>query len=735
MRKINSIFFLLKDKFLSLLVFCLAIFCLINIVINHDDNLTVISNALAVILVLIYFFNFEKKFFSEIVIEKLKNSRMQLFRSFYQKRWLITHLFFIIFILLVTFNPLLNFNWLNKYQALVVVLTIGFGCLTFWHNSERVLKEIKMEKNREENFENQRKQFFNKKFVLISNLDWQINLKIYWKNKNYFKYVFYLFLSPLIFLIRIPYVIIRWMYKEGWKYSIVLLLLLIIGIATRFYGLGDYDLRDDELFVNSVAYNYLQEGDFYKWDWIHDTSGKNTDCLEVDPYCNYTRGWPYTLTVVPAYWLLGVSEFSTRLPGALFGVISILVIYFIAKFFIKNKNFALLAAFLFTFSPVMIQWSRFPRMYSLLIPVFSLTVYFVYRAIDEKRAYKFNNKILSQIVKTLDFNYTFILWSFFLLWLSCVLHVGAFILVPFIILFIFIKFLFTKEKRYLYLLFIIFIIPALFFFIFKPIFDLIIEQILQWGAPGYRIRYMDYLLEYPLTKSLSFLWILISSVFAVTQYKHKLPLRFFYLLMIVGGSLLTYTFIMKTGLFIDSRYISFVVPMAFILICLAAFLIIKTVNNRVFSIVFVLLIMLITLVAFFDFSKKYYNFNNYPQLRQAYQIIKNNYQPGELVISNSLRAYYLWGLKTEDIYKMEWRMGYSFDEFMSRIMLYDSGWLVWEVDKVEMHIRPEIYNYAENNFTKYHGTGIDDTGVDVYYFDRNSLQGAGSLINVDRQSN
>jgi cytochrome bd-type quinol oxidase subunit 2 len=50
--------------------------------------------------------------------------------------------------------------------------------------------------------------------------------------------------------------------------NIILILILILGAFLRLYRLGQNSIRDDELYVNSVAYNFINEGDFYKWDCI-----------------------------------------------------------------------------------------------------------------------------------------------------------------------------------------------------------------------------------------------------------------------------------------------------------------------------------------------------------------------------------------------------------------------------------------------------------------------------------
>lgn len=57
--------------------------------------------------------------------------------------------------------------------------------------------------------------------------------------------------------------------------------------------------------------------------------------------------------------LFGLSEVTTRLPAAIFGVLNIILIFFLAKHLFKNEYIALLASFFLTISPQNVHFSRF----------------------------------------------------------------------------------------------------------------------------------------------------------------------------------------------------------------------------------------------------------------------------------------------------------------------------------------------------------------------------------------
>lgn len=149
--------------------------------------------------------------------------------------------------------------------------------------------------------------------------------------------------------------------------------------------------------------------------------------------------------------------------------------------------------------------------------------------------------------------------------------------------------------------------------------------------------------------------------------------------------------------------------------------VLEFIKNKSFSIFLILLIIFSSLLSFFYFSREYFSPNGVPNLDVALSTIKENYKEGELIITNSVRTYYLRGIKSADIVQMSWRRSYPFADFKKKICEYDSGWVYWEADKVSFHIKPEIYHFVEKKFLKYHGGSIDDTGVDVYYFKKIDL--------------
>lgn len=126
----------------------------------------------------------------------------------------ISKYFFILFLVIIVINQFLKRQIIIELMPYIIGLTIAFGFLTFYASRERVEREIEDEKNEEEIAEQRRKQEFPYKF-------------------------------PKLNQIPVLRSIVRWMYKEGWWYSG---LLIVIFLTFLFFGnihLGEFLTVDE----------------------------------------------------------------------------------------------------------------------------------------------------------------------------------------------------------------------------------------------------------------------------------------------------------------------------------------------------------------------------------------------------------------------------------------------------------------------------------------------------------
>lgn len=73
---------------------------------------------------------------------------------------------------------------------------------------------------------------------------------------------------------------------------------------------------------------------------------------------------------------------------------------------------------------------------------------------------------------------------------------------------------------------------------------------------------------------------------------------------------------------------------------------------------------------------------------------------------------------------MENDQTYAPAEFHRDLRRFESGWVTWETGK-SYHLEPQVRAFVDEHFVKYHGEGVDDTGVEVYYFNESMLEESG----------
>lgn len=122
--------------------------------------------------------------------------------------------------------------------------------------------------------------------------------------------------------------------------NILIGLVLLLAVISRFYILDLRVMSHDE--VNHVVPSYdLYSGKGYKHDPV-------------------THGPLQFHLVAASYFMLGDSDFSSRVPAALFSVAAVAFILFLFPRYL-GKNGALITAFLFVISPYLLFYGRYTR--------------------------------------------------------------------------------------------------------------------------------------------------------------------------------------------------------------------------------------------------------------------------------------------------------------------------------------------------------------------------------------
>ncbi len=145
------------------------------------------------------------------------------------------------------------------------------------------------------------------------------------------------------------------MFKAINKYKLLLLLIVTIAAFLRFYQLGANppSLTWDEAAWGYNAYSIGIDG--------KDEFGRFLPHDYLESFGDFKPPMYAYLDVIPVK-LLGLNEFATRVPSALFGILTVFLTYFLVKRIFWNskdkERYAILTSFILAISPWHIMLSR-----------------------------------------------------------------------------------------------------------------------------------------------------------------------------------------------------------------------------------------------------------------------------------------------------------------------------------------------------------------------------------------
>ncbi|MCX6766061.1 MAG: hypothetical protein NT136_03845 [Candidatus Moranbacteria bacterium] len=181
-------------------------------------------------------------------------------------------------------------------------------------------------------------------------------------------------------------------------FLITLFIIILLGAGLRFYKLGARSFDRDEFFELNTSYGYFKTGKFLAWDFNNEKPFEGN--LQDDT--STERAEIFRWQLAQSYRFFEPSETNTRAVSAVWGIISIILVYFITLSFTGNKYIALIAAFLVAVGESEIIYSRRLRMYSMFFPVYLFFSWLVFKFYEAKYGGKI--KLFRMISEKIGFN-------------------------------------------------------------------------------------------------------------------------------------------------------------------------------------------------------------------------------------------------------------------------------------------------------------------------------------------
>ena len=133
--------------------------------------------------------------------------------------------------------------------------------------------------------------------------------------------------------------------------KVFLIAIILVASVLRLYKLGSVppSLYWDEASLGYNAYSILTTA--------HDEHGKFLPLTNFGTFGDY-KPPGYIYATVPSIAIFGLSDFAIRFPSAFFGVLTVLLTYFLTKKFFESEVVAQVATLFLAISPWHLQFSR-----------------------------------------------------------------------------------------------------------------------------------------------------------------------------------------------------------------------------------------------------------------------------------------------------------------------------------------------------------------------------------------
>ena len=160
------------------------------------------------------------------------------------------------------------------------------------------------------------------------------------------------------------------------NYRVILALILLLGAFLRIYGLGDESFWLDESYT----------AEYTKYTIPQIIKGIYVNSTLLPQYFGKGAGAMPFYYILANTWtkLFGLSELKLRLISALFGILSIYLIFLVGKY-LFNYPIGLISAFIFAINHQQISFSQEARMYSMLV---ALTLYSTFLLLNSLKTNK-----------------------------------------------------------------------------------------------------------------------------------------------------------------------------------------------------------------------------------------------------------------------------------------------------------------------------------------------------------
>jgi hypothetical protein len=483
-----------------------------------------------------------------------------------------------------------------------------------------------------------------------------------------------------------------------------LIIVILLGAFLRFYKLGNNSFVADEFLDINSSYAYFKTHQWQNWDFNFGKVNNDNVYQARDE-----RSWVYRWQVAELFNFLPPTEGVARSISALWGVLTIFLIYLIGNYFTRKKTIGILSAFLFAISIEGIEFDRKLRMYAMFLPVYLVFSWLLFQFMEGK--YKGKIGFLKRFSDKWDINPIYLIPALLAGILSLATHqltVNIVFVIGFYLLFW--GFLnWKKNKSYLnkYSLFLgLGILGIIAVSIAAP-------KIVGSSASGLvfftshweylRISLSDY------TNGIIAFIFIVLGIYFLTK-KQNMPKEGSFLA--ISFFVVLFSAIFLWGRNVGSQYIFFIKPFGIILIASGIYFAAKFFkdnlskygNKAYLATIILSLLILPNYAYFFESNDNTYNQtsdSSNPNYRKIFTYFKKYKKDNEVLITRNFRNYYFSGAKIK-VFDFGGELS---KEKLSVAQIQDiasqnpSGWFIISTND-ETYISSDAVDYVIKNFQR-----------------------------------
>lgn len=490
----------------------------------------------------------------------------------------------------------------------------------------------------------------------------------------------------------------------SWKNTwLVLVVVVVLGTGLRAYDLGNNSFVSDEFLDMNSSYGYFKTGEWKAWDF---NFGKESEVNRNE--ARDERANVYKWQVAQLFRFLPPTEATARTVSVLWGVVSMLAIFWATLVFTGKKEIGLLSAFLFAVSVSGIEFNRHLRMYAMFFPVYLLLATTVYLSLE--REYRGSISFLRMLWEKVGINALFVPFALAFGILSILTHQLTAVIVFSLAAYFLVSGIsvYRKEGRWKNKYFAFFSTGVILF----GLLSLLAPKLVQSFTAGLiffddHYSYVGYVLRdfwHPLFGVL----LIVCGVYCLFRDKNRSAAWYLSLSFLVPLVLAIWFFRRNAG----PQYIFFAQSFGMILAAIGIYRLWEVIREKfpewgkrgMLSVFATLFLLVPNYGYFFEENNTYHETSSgsNPNYRKVFALFKKEQLSTDALITRNFRNYYFSGAKVRvfDLGDEIDRKRMTVNEFLLIRETHPTGWVILSDNDMSDYISKDLKTYFEKNLMR-----------------------------------